>query len=54
MKSKNSIAKKAKEQKMAKRMKITVRLSLKGFYKGRDLEEVLRRIQEMPKKQLII
>ena len=38
-------AEKAKEQKMAKRMKTAVRLSLKGFYKGRDLEEVLRRVQ---------
>jgi hypothetical protein len=38
---------KAKEQKMAKRMKTAVRLSLKGFYQGqeRDLEEVLRRVQ---------
>ena len=38
---------KAKEQKMAKRMKTAVRLSLKGFYKDqeRDLEEVLRRVQ---------
>ena len=36
---------KAKEQKMAKRMKTAVRLSLKGFYQERDLEEVLRRVQ---------
>ena len=38
---------KAKEQKMAKRMKTAVRLSLKGFYQDqeRDLEEVLRREQ---------
>ena len=36
---------KAKQQKLAKRMKTAQRLSLKGFYKTNDLEEVLRRVQ---------
>ena len=36
---------KAKEQKLQKRMKTAVRLSLKGMYQERDLEEVLRRVQ---------
>ena len=36
---------KAKQQKLAKRMKTAQRLSLKGFYKTIDLEEVLRRVQ---------
>lgn len=35
-------AEKAKAQKMARRMKTAQRLSLKGFYKERDIDEVLK------------
>lgn len=38
-------AEKAKAQKMARRMKTAQRLSLKGFYKERDIDEVLKRVQ---------
>ena len=43
--SKEPHTQKAKEQKMQKRMNTAVRLSLKGFYKGLDLEGVLKRVQ---------
>ena len=36
---------KAKAQKLVKRMKTAQRLSLKGFYKERDIDEVLKRVQ---------
>lgn len=35
---------KVKEQKMQKRMKTAVRLSLKGFYNRRDIDEVIKRV----------
>ena len=38
-------AEKTKAQKMARRMKTAQRLSLKGFYKERDIDEVLKRVQ---------
>lgn len=47
--SKEPHAEKAKAQKLARRMKTAQRLSLKGFYKGRDFEEVLKRAQNTKK-----
>lgn len=38
-------AEKTKAQKMARRMKTAQRLSLKGFYQERDIDEVLKRVQ---------